>query len=291
MCPECGKKNLDDTKFCTACGFDITDVEPKSNVTVSVTNEDTGRPVADAAVIIYNDDVSLEGTTGIVGDCTIKNIPYGEYTISVEADGYKTGSNNVTINSENLFEEINIKEKGSKSRLKIIGVLLIIIILLGAGLFVTSNMNNNQLISDLNDSDANTTIDEQNMSNNINSDDGEYKTVDFNGLFRMDLPVECDFSEISGDTNAGANHTWKNWNSESYYDSIYYFEDYNNLDDLLSELSIPNYKTDGNIIEFDIDGSYFVGVESSDNKFVLLSASNINELDNLKQSAYSIVFE
>ena len=169
ICPECSKENLDDAKFCTGCGFDLTDVESKADVTVSVINEATGRPVGNATVIIYNDKskVSLKGTTGVVGDCTIKNVPYGEYTISAEAGNYKTGSNSVTINAEDVFEEINIKEKTSKSKLKIIGALLIIIILLSVGLFVTSNMN--QLISDSSGSDANA-VDQQITSNNVDDD-------------------------------------------------------------------------------------------------------------------------
>lgn len=301
ICPECSKENLDDAKFCTGCGFDLTDVESKADVTVSVINEATGRPVGNATVIIYNDKskASLKGTTGVVGDCTIKNVPYGEYTISAEADRYKTGSNSVTINAEDVFEEINIKEKTSKSKLKIIGVLLIIIILLGVGLFVTSNMN--QLISDSSVSDANA-VDQQITSNNVDDDNTHFQTVDFNGLFRMNVNESSTFHEVPPDTDWYVSKQWNNdINNTGYafdgYNTVIYWKN-TNLSEVVSNLSTiyhnPKYEGDIVILECYSKTSepayydYLVGTQSDDNEVVLIMGS---DLDLLKTYANSIVFE
>lgn len=294
ICPNCGKENLD-KPFCTECGFDITEVKPVAKVNVIVTNKATGKPVSNAIVTIRNEDVSLESITDIDGCCIIKNVSFGNSIISAEYDGYMKSVDSVTVDEDDVFVEISIKEKKStpkpKSKLKIIGVLILIIAILCAGLYLVMNQNNTQSISDTNNYTEDNSYESVPVSD-VNNMESEFQIVDFNGLFKINLPVECDFSELYGNSNVDADYTWQNGNSESYYDSIYYFEGYANLNDVLSKFSISSYEFDGDLILFDdFDGDIYVGIQSSDNRFVLLKASNVNELDNLKQSANSIVFE
>ena len=155
--------------------------------------------------------------------------------------------------------------------------------------------NNTQGSSDVNISDGNT-VNEEIASNNVNTTNGEYKTVDFNGLFRVDVPSECSFSDKSG-SRYGTNYTWYGYGSYDGFDEIYYFEGFNNIEDVLSQFSISKIETEGNLIIFDSHGSinsndrYYVGIQSNNNELVVLSTTNINDLDDMKKIANSIVFE
>lgn len=239
-----------DKSFCTGCGFDITDVETVEDLTKREEKEKQEE---------------------------------------LEHKEREQKRKEAEIERKGREEKLKMKSK-QKSRLKIIGVLIIIIAVLCAGLYFAINQNNTQAISDIDVSKENSS-NVQTPVSEVNNNAG-FNTVDFNGLFKMDLPVECDFSELPGNSNVGADYTWQNWNSQIYYDSIYYFESYNDLNDVLSKFSISSYEIEGDLLLFDdFDGNIYAGVQSSDNRFVLLKASNINELDNLKQSANSVVFE
>lgn len=290
ICPECGKENRDKS-FCTGCGFDITDVKPVAKVNVTVTNKATGKPVSNVNVTIHNDDVSLESTTDFDGGCIIKNVSFGKYTVSAKADGYIKGVDGVTIDEDDVFVEISIKEKKSKpkSKLKIIGVLIIIIAILCAGLFFVMNQNNTQSISDVPSSDGNT-VDEQ-INSNVNTDNAEFKTVDFNGLFRADVPVESNYSEWPHGSNLDSVYTWCDAGL-NYHNYVYYFIGYDNLNDIISRFSDDyNIKTEGNLVIFESNDDCAVGVQSNNNQFVVFTSEDVSELDNLKQIVNSVVFE
>ena len=191
------------------------------------------------------------------------------------------------------FELREDDPKGKGNKLKLIGVLIVlIIIVLGVGLYFTMN-NNTQVNSDVNNSDSKS-VDGQINSNKAKTDDIKFKAVDFNGLFRMDLPSECHFYDTNS-SRYGSNHTW--YGSTNSFDEINYFEGFNNIEDVLSQFSISKIETEGNLIVFDSHGSinsydrYYVGIQSKDNKFVVLSTTNINYLDDMKKSANSVVFE
>ena len=270
ICPKCGKENRDKS-FCTGCGFDISNVETVEDRTKREEKE-------------KQEDIQR------------KEREQKEKQEELERKEREQKRKEAEIERKEREEKLKMKSK-QKSRLKIIGVLIIIIVVLCAGLYFAINQNNTQAISDIDVSNENSS-NVQTPVSEVNSNDAGFNTVDFNGLFKMDLPVECDFSELPGNSNVGADYTWQNWNSQMYYDSIYYFESYNDLNDVLSKFSISSYEIEGDpspLDEFyynnDFDGNIYAGVQSSDNRFVLLKASNINELDNLKQSANSVVFE
>ena len=72
------------------------------------------------------------------------------------------------------LRDVNPKGHGKGNRLKLIGVLIVlIIIVLGAGLFFTMN-NNTPVSSDVNNSDGNT-VNEEITSDNVNSNNGNIK--------------------------------------------------------------------------------------------------------------------
>ncbi len=193
------------------------------------------------------------------------------------------------------FDLRDVNPKGKGNKLKLIGVLIVlIIIVLGVGLYVTMN-NNAQVSSDMNNSDGDA-VNEDINSNNVNTNGEDYKTVDFNGLFRMDVPSECSFSDKSS-SRYGTNHTWYEYGAYDGFDEIYYFDGFNNIENVLSQFSISKIETEGNLMVFDSHGSinsndrYYVGIQSNNNELVVLSTTNINDLDDMKKSANSVVFE
>lgn len=278
ICPKCGKENRDKS-FCTGCGFDISNVETVEDRTK---REEKEKQEDFERINNEQKEKQLE--------IQRKEREQKEKQEELERKEREQKRKEAEIERKEREEKLKMKSK-QKSRLKIIGVLIIIIVVLCAGLYFAINQNNTQAISDIDVSKENSSNVETPVSE-VNNNNAGFNTVDFNGLFKMDLPVECDFSELPGNSNVGADYTWQNWNSQMYYDSIYYFESYNDLNDVLSKFSISSYEIEGDLLLFDdFDGNIYAGVQSSDNRFVLLKASNINELDNLKQSANSVVFE
>lgn len=277
ICPNCGKENFD-KPFCTNCGHDISDVETEEERTIREEKE-------------KQEELERKEREQKQKQAEIerKEREQKEKQEEIERKEREQKRKQAEIERKEREEKERQKRK-RKSRLKIIGVLIIIIAILCAGIYFVTNQNNNQSISNLVGSDENT-VDEL-ITSNVNTDDVEFKTVDFKGLFRIDLPVDCNFSEESWDTNVGANYSWHNWGGTDY-DEIYYYSGYDNLDSILSKFPEYNIKTEGNLVIFEDNSNhhYAVGVQSNDNEFVIVTATHIDELDYLKKSASSIVFE
>ena len=189
-------------------------------------------------------------------------------------------------------EEVRIKHEKRRKKIKIIGLSIIIIILLIVGLYVMFNQNTNQVISDLDGSDENT-VDEQIISHEVNTDDVEFKTVDFNGLFKMDVWEESDFNAY--DTYHNSTYDWIQINSEpsGNVEYVYYWED-SSISDAVSNLkdTYSNYQIEGDYVILSTDyvsgnNQYCVGVQSADNEVVFIEGA---DLDVLKTYADSIVF-
>lgn len=84
------------------------DEEQLGTVSVSVKDEE-GKAIANADVSIYDKGEPYEGTTGKAGGCTIRDIPYGEYTIEAVAEGYDFTVETISIESEELSIELILK--------------------------------------------------------------------------------------------------------------------------------------------------------------------------------------
>lgn len=84
------------------------DEEQLGTVSVSVKDEE-GKGIANADVSIYDKGEPYEGTTGSAGGCTIRGIPYGEYTIEAVAEGYDFTVETISIESEEVSIELILK--------------------------------------------------------------------------------------------------------------------------------------------------------------------------------------
>ena len=84
------------------------DEEQLGTVSVSVKNEE-GNAIANADVSIYDKGEPYEGTTDSAGGCTIRDIPYGEYTIKAVAEGYDFTVETISIESEEVSIELILK--------------------------------------------------------------------------------------------------------------------------------------------------------------------------------------
>lgn len=78
------------------------------DISVSVVDED-GNTVANADVSVYDKGEPYEGTTGTAGGCTIKNVPYGDYTIEAVADGYEFTVEQITVNQSEQSRTLVLK--------------------------------------------------------------------------------------------------------------------------------------------------------------------------------------
>ena len=138
------------------------------------------------------------------------------------------------------------------------------------------------------------------IDDNLNSQDEDVKlkNVDFNGLFKMNVLVDSDLYEYSF-PQYNSTHNWRDNNyygSVSYYSDILYYDQYEDINDILSIFKNAGYDfdhtVDGNKIIFTPDNHYgetsFVGVVSDDKEIVILS---VDDLDLLKKSADTLVFE
>lgn len=279
ICPECGKENFDKS-FCTNCGHDISDVETKEEREIREEKEQQ-----EELERIQREQKQKQA------EIERKEREQKEKQEEIERIEREQKRKQAEIERREREEKERQKRK-RKSRLKIIGVLIVIIAVLCAGLYFVMNHNNTQSISDVSSSDGNA-VNEQ-ITSNVNSNDVKFKTVDFNGLFRADLPVECNYSEWHHNTNQNANYSWYN-SDNTDYDHIYYFEGYDNLNDIINRFSDFDFDitTEGNLVIFENNGEhhYAVGVQSNEKEFVVFTANHIDELDNLKRTANSIVFE
>lgn len=85
-------------------------IENTGKINVTVTDED-GKAVANADVSVYDKGEPYEGTTGTAGGCTIKNVPYGDYTIEAVAEGYDFTVEQITVNQSEQSKTLVLKSK------------------------------------------------------------------------------------------------------------------------------------------------------------------------------------
>ena len=184
----------------------------------------------------------------------------------------------------------DLKPKGGSNKLKIVGVsIVILIIVLGVGLYFTFNQQDNtQSISKSSGSDGDT-VDEIITSQ---EEEVHYKRVDFNGLFNMYLPEDSNVVEYGPQNNA----TYE-WESGIFF--IMYYDQYTNVNQIVSLLMDENptlsYSTEGNLVIVDnfkvngVDNMGYVIVQSPDNKFVVIFSRG--DLETTKTLANSVVFD
>lgn len=276
ICPECGKENFDKS-FCTNCGHDISDVETEEE-----------RAIREEKKQQKEIERKEREQKQKQAEIERREREQKEKQEEIERKEREQKRKQAEIERREREEKERQKRK-RKSKLKIIGVLIIIIAILCAGLFFVMNQNNTQSISDVPSSDGNT-VDEQ-INSNVNTDNAEFKTVDFNGLFRADVPVESNYSEWPHGSNLDSVYTWCDA-SLNYHNYVYYFIGYDNLNDIISRFSDDyNIKTEGNLVIFESNDDCAVGVQSNNNQFVVFTSEDVSELDNLKQIVNSIVFE
>lgn len=84
------------------------DEEDVGVIHVSVLDSDTGEGVNSASVDIHDDEHTYTGTTGKAGGCNINNVPYGEYTLFVEAEGYESNVDSLTVTNESMDVTVNL---------------------------------------------------------------------------------------------------------------------------------------------------------------------------------------
>lgn len=62
--------------------------------------------IANANVTLTNDDTTYTGTTDEKGECTISDIVYGDYTLTIEAEGYETYEELIQITEDEDSTEV-----------------------------------------------------------------------------------------------------------------------------------------------------------------------------------------
>lgn len=85
-------------------------IENTGKINVTVTDEE-GNPIKDADVSVYSNGEPFEGTTGKAGGCTIKNVPYGDYTIEAVAEGYDFTVEQITVNQSEQSRTLVLKSE------------------------------------------------------------------------------------------------------------------------------------------------------------------------------------
>lgn len=83
----------------------LLDALPVCNISVSVTDGNDG--IGNIDVVLTDGTNEYTGKTGNAGGCSIKNVPFGEYTVQVEAEGYEDYEDTFTVNSEEA--DLNIQ--------------------------------------------------------------------------------------------------------------------------------------------------------------------------------------
>lgn len=69
--------------------------------------------ISGATVKLSNNDVELTGTSDIDGNVSIENIPYGEYTLIISADGYTTLSEEYTLDVDFDIDDFKLSPVSS----------------------------------------------------------------------------------------------------------------------------------------------------------------------------------
>lgn len=282
ICPECGKENRNKS-FCTGCGHDIRDVETEEE---RIKREEQEQQLELERKEREQKEKQLE----------IERKEREQKEKQLELERKEREQKQKQFEIERKQRQVKEKKKRKqKSNLKIIGVLIIIIAVLCAGLYFVITSNNNQIIPDSNSDNA--------VEQLISFDDSpKLKTVDFNRLFRMDVNESSTFHEVSPGADWYVSKEWNNnINNTGYafdgYNEVLYWKN-TNLDEVVSNLSTiyHNPKYEGDIVILECysktsDPSYYdylVGTQSNDNEVVLIMGS---DLDLLKTYANSIVFE
>ena len=293
VCPICGKENRDKS-FCTGCGHDISDVETKEE---RIKREEEEQQLKLERKERQQKEKQLE--------IKRKYRQQKEKQLEIERKKHMQKAKQLELERKQRMKEFELepeqhhviekKKSNHKSRLKIIGGLIIIIAVLCAGLYFVIISNNNQLILDSNSGNV--------VEQLISADNSpKLKTVDFNGLFRMDVNESSTFHEISPNTDWYVLKEWSNnINNSAYafngYNEVLYWKN-TSLNEVVSNLSRiyhnPKYEGDIVILECyskDSESSYYdylVGTQSDDGEVVFIMGS---DLDLLKIYANSIVFE
>jgi len=93
----------------TGNGEGLVEEEELSIVHVTVKDNDS-EPIENANVIIHNSGTNqdYEGTTDKAGGCNIRDVPYGEYSIRVVAEGYTESEDTLTVDSDEINTEITL---------------------------------------------------------------------------------------------------------------------------------------------------------------------------------------
>ncbi len=79
--------------------------EETCDISVSVVDEEDN-PVANADVSVYDKGDPYDGTTGSAGGCTIRNVPYGTYTIEAVAEGFEFTVESITVDASEMSRKL-----------------------------------------------------------------------------------------------------------------------------------------------------------------------------------------
>lgn len=82
----------------------------EGTVNILVTDEGNN-PIKDADVSIYDKGEPYEAITDKNGECSITNIPFGDYTIEAVAEGYDFTVEQITINQAEQNRTLILKEE------------------------------------------------------------------------------------------------------------------------------------------------------------------------------------
>jgi hypothetical protein len=86
------------------------DTVETANIGVTVSDEDEN-PISNAVVTIYNNgNLQFTGTTGSRGGCTIREVPFGNYSVGTDANGYVSGIDSITVNGDMNITIVLIKD-------------------------------------------------------------------------------------------------------------------------------------------------------------------------------------
>ena len=97
-----------------------------ADISVSV-NDDEGKPVQGAKVILSSEEDDFVGNTGSAGGCTIKSVPFGDYEVETRAEDYLAYNGVFTVDDSEAFLYVTlntVKPQGVKTKIYINGELL-----------------------------------------------------------------------------------------------------------------------------------------------------------------------
>ncbi|MBQ6099504.1 MAG: DNA-directed RNA polymerase subunit B [Methanobrevibacter sp.] len=108
-CHDDGEDTTDDGETGNETVGNDSGIVQTGNVSVSLSDEDDS-PIQGVTVTLSDDDETYSGSTGKAGGCTIKNVPFGVYSVEADADGYESDLDSFTVgDGENLLN-ISLKK-------------------------------------------------------------------------------------------------------------------------------------------------------------------------------------